>query len=127
MQKNADTTYMIQYTGDFIGTPLSYLLSKKGDTITTYSYSDNRKIDKRLKSFPRVIKDSIFRKNAALIYFLPVGVNIFFNPIYLSPDSLQQMWRAMGKLNTWQLRDDKIDGEGCVVKQNKDGSYNQCR
>ncbi|KQN35859.1 hypothetical protein ASE92_06870 [Pedobacter sp. Leaf41] len=117
-QKNADSTYILQFVGTF-NIPSYRILSKVGDTITTYTYKSNTKLDHKVKNIPKAFRDMFLKKNGNLIYFIPVDINVFFNPHYLSLDSLNQFWSKSSKLKMWDINDDKIDGEGCGEKHSR--------
>ncbi|QDW23741.1 hypothetical protein [Pedobacter sp. KBS0701] len=114
-QKHADSTYIISSANQY---HIEYqILSKVGDTISTYTYKSNTKLGPKLKEIPRAFREAFLKKNANLIYFIPVDINVFFQPKYLNLDSLKQFWTKSAKLKMWSVSDDKIDGEGCDLKQ----------
>ena len=115
-QKHADTTYIKTSSSQF--DPEYQILSKVGDTISAYTYKSNTKLSSKLKEIPRVFREAFLNKNGNLIHLTPVEINVFFQPKYLSTDSLKQLWIKTSELNMWDVKDDKIDGEGCDVKQN---------
>ncbi len=115
-QKHADSTYIISSANKFY---IEYkILSKVNDTISTYIYKTNTTLGPKLREIPKAFRDAFLENNGNLIYFIPVDINVFFQPTYLSLDSLKQFWEKSSKLKMWDVNDDKIDGEGCDVKQN---------
>lgn len=123
LQKYADSTIVLQYTGGFT-VPEYKILSKKGDTISTYIYKSEFKFDKAIREYPQVFRDSILKNNGLTIFFTPIDINRYFNFYYLNKDSLMSFWSASSQLKLWQINDDKVDGEGCKVKVGKDGIWN---
>ncbi|MGN8059405.1 hypothetical protein ACTJKN_24205 [Pedobacter sp. 22163] len=117
-QQHADSTYIISSRGSF-DIPNYKILSKVGDTISAYTYESNAKVGPKLREIPKVFRDTFLKKNANLIYFIPADINIFFQPKYLNINSLKQFWTKSSKLKIWSINDDKIDGEGCDVRQPK--------
>lgn len=121
MQANADSTLVFEFTSNWMHAPEYYLLSKKGDTLTCYTY----KALKNFKSYqflaPKKITAEIYKKNIYNILNAPVDINIYFNPFELKNDQITQFWKDVMFLNPWQLNDDSIDGEGCPVVKRKDG------
>jgi len=116
-QKHADSTFIISSANQY---DIEYrILSKAGDTISAYTYKSNTKLSPKLKEIPKVFRDAFLKNNGNLIYFVPVDINIFFQPKYLNLDSLGQFWAKSSGLKMWRVNDDKIDGEGCDVKQPK--------
>ena len=116
-QKHADTSYIKTSANQF--DPEYQILSKVGDTISGYTYKSNTKLSAKLKGIPKVFREAFLNNNGNLIYFIPVDINVFFQPKYLSTDSLKQLWRKSSELEIWKVNDDKVDGEGCDVKQNQ--------
>ncbi|RYF21550.1 MAG: hypothetical protein EOO42_10370 [Flavobacteriales bacterium] len=115
LQKNADSTIVLEFVTGWIQKPSLKILSKKGDTISLYAYGDNRKSIKAGLT-PKSIRDSIFEKNKNSIFSAPVAINVFFNSIYLREDSLRFFWNRTEKLKPWQITDDSMDGEGCKIR-----------
>lgn len=122
-QQHADSTYIISSRGSF-DIPNYDIISKVGDTISAYTYKSDTKVGPKLREIPKVFRDTFLKKNANLIYVIPADINVFFQPKYLNVDSLKQFWIKSTKLKMWRVNDDKIDGEGCDILKNKDGSWN---
>ncbi|MGN7990068.1 hypothetical protein ACTJKC_22195 [Pedobacter sp. 22226] len=118
-QKNADSTYILQGLGTF-NIPNYRILSIVGDTISIYTYKPRVVLDSKLKTIPKIFKDAFLKNNGNLIYLVPIDINVFFQPEYLKIDSLKQFWVKSSKLKMWEIKDDKIDGEGCDIKKNGD-------
>lgn len=112
LQKNSDTSILLEYNYSTIHTPEYFILSKKGDTISAYTYKVLPSIDKRI-IVPHNIGYKIFKRNNFDIYNTVVDINIYFNPKYLSQDSLNKFWKEVNIFRPWQIKDDSIDGEAC--------------
>ncbi|MBB6274085.1 hypothetical protein HDF26_004558 [Pedobacter cryoconitis] len=114
LKANADTTFILQYTSNWMHTPEYLIISKKGDTISSYTYKSLPKVDKRI-NLPRAIGYQLNKRNTLDMYATTVDINLYFNPKYLSSDTLKQFWTSIVKLSPWQIKDDSIDGNGCPL------------
>lgn len=122
LQKNADSTLVLEYGRNRLGPVSLEILSKKGDTVTAYTYKDHSTIKKSLNHMPAAIRDAFFRYNRFKILFSPVEVNEYFNPVYFLPDSLQLMWTETLSLHPWTINDDIIDGFACPPNESGRGT-----
>lgn len=121
MQANADSTLVLEFTSNWYHAPAYYLLSKKGDTITCYTYKE-LKSPKAFKFLaPKKITKAIYEKNIYNIYNAPVDINIYFNPFEVEQGQVIKFWKDIMSLHPWGLNDDSIDGEGCPVVKRNDG------
>ncbi|WP_316844427.1 hypothetical protein [Pedobacter psychrodurus] len=114
MQANADSTIIVQYTGAWADSPVFYLLSKKGDTLTCYLYKDTRRYSS-INKVPRKIAMAMSSRTMMDIYKTPVDINRFFNIKDIQPDSLLKFWDEVSALKPWLIKDDAIEGAGCPV------------
>ncbi|WP_214225116.1 hypothetical protein [Pedobacter sp. B4-66] len=123
LQANADSTIIFQYAPYTAQLSPYYILSKKSDTITAYTYKALPRLDKRIK-LPRSIGLKIRHRNYIAISSAPIDVNIYFEPVYFSSKKLLDFWKNVGKESPWQLADDSADGHACVDKDgNRTGNY----
>ncbi|WP_288880470.1 hypothetical protein [Pedobacter panaciterrae] len=124
LQANADSTIIFQRSSNWIHVPSPYYtLSKKTDTITAYTYKSLPKLDKRIK-LPRSIAVKIRERDYLAVNWLPIDVNMYFQPVYFSPKKLLNFWKNIGKENAWLLADDSVDGHACIDNQgNRTGNY----
>lgn len=123
LQANADSTIIFQYELYSVQLSPYYILSKKADTITAYTYKALPKLDKRIR-LPRSIGAKIRHRNYIAINLVPIDVNIYFQPVYFSPKKLLNFWKNITKENPWQLADDSVDGHACIDSQgNRTGNY----
>lgn len=121
MQLNADTTFILEFKTNWHSFgPEYYLLSKKGDTISCYTYKDLRKPIRTL--MPERISWAILIKNTNNIASVPVDINIHFNPFEIQRDSVLKFWKDVLTLSPFIIKDDLIDGEGCPPIKNIDGT-----
>ncbi len=123
LQANADSTIIFQQSSNWFPQSPYYILSKKADTITAYTYKALPKLDKRIK-LPRSIGLKIRHRNSIAVNLVPIDVNMYFQPIYFSPKKLLNLWKNIGKETPWQLADDSVDGHACIDSQgNRTGNY----
>jgi hypothetical protein len=121
MQLNSDTTVILEFKTNWLGIgPEYYLLSKKDDTISCYTYKELRKPIRAL--IPEKISWAIFKYNTNNIASVAVDINIHFNPFEIKRDSVLKFWKDVTALNPFLIKDDLIDGDGCPPIKNKDGS-----
>lgn len=113
---HADTTIILQYESSWLRTPEYFIISKKGDTISSYTYKALPKIDKRI-ILPRAIGYKLNQRNKSDMFNTPVDINLYFNPKYLSPDTLIQFWASIMKFSPWRIKDESVDGNGCPLPQ----------
>lgn len=113
LQQDSDTTIVFQYTTNWIGPSAFYahFLSKKGDRLQLYAYRD----------FIRGgSPDSVSNKQQLgprnEIILVPESRNRYLNPLRVSPAQLELLWSNLMAQKPWQIRDDKVDGEGCPEK-----------
>lgn len=116
MQMNADTTLILEHESGWLSTPKYWLLSKKGDTITAYTYedSDNRKI-----LMPEAIRQKLIKVHN-YAESIDVGVNRFFQAVPISKNELSKLWDKVLKEAPWKINDDTVDGKGCPIDVNKE-------
>lgn len=50
------------------------------------------------------------------IMLVPEDVNKFFNPYALKPHVTQAFWSALMEYHLWEIKDDQVEGEGCINK-----------
>lgn len=123
LQANADSTIIFQHSSNWLPLSPYYILSKKSDTITAYTYKALPRLDKRIK-LPLSVALKIQYRNYVAVNLVPIDVNIYFQPVYFSPKKLLNFWKNIGKESPWQLADDSVDGHACVDKDgNRTGSY----
>lgn len=123
LQANADSTIIFQQSSNWSPQSPYYILSKKADTITAYTYKALPQLDKRIK-LPHSIGLKIRHGNYIAVNLVPIDVNIYFQPIYFSPKKLLSFWKNIGKEKPWQLTDDSVDGHACIDSHcNRTGNY----
>ncbi len=121
MQTNADSTLILEFTSNWYHAPEFYLLSKKGDTLTCYTYKANKNPRLFKPSAPEKIASAIYKNNIYNIYNAPVDINIYFNTFELEQTQVVQFWKDIMLLTPWELNDDSVDGHGCPVVKRNDG------
>ncbi|PWS26574.1 hypothetical protein DHW03_17560 [Pedobacter yonginense] len=111
-KSNADSTIIIHYESNWGIKPTYFILSKKGDTINTYTYITHMKSDRR-NVLPHNLAYRLYQNT-----LVEADINPYFNTKYLSADSLKAFWNEVSVLKAWYINDDQIDGVGCAVDKN---------
>ncbi|TBO45059.1 hypothetical protein [Pedobacter kyonggii] len=111
LKDNTDTTFVLKYESNWNLNPEYLILSKKRDTINAYVYKITTSLDQRIV-IPHNFSYKFYQNTQ-----VPVDVNPYFNPKYLSADSLMNIWKELTSLKPWSINDDQIDGAGCPVSQ----------
>jgi len=117
LQKNADTTILLERINYRINRSIYFMISKVGDTISIYQYQQLKEIDKRIM-LPKAIAYKLYKRNRLNYINEPVDINIYFNPIYLNKDSSIFFWQSLLKQEPWRINDDSVDGESCPDAKN---------
>jgi hypothetical protein len=121
LRENADTTIIFRYTSNWIRLPEWFILSKKGDTLTAYSYQPHPFFDPRIE-LPEAMALKL-KKRIVRIRSVSVDINDYFNPVYLDHDTIITFWRNVTLLNPWRIKDDAQEGTGCPVVKGKQRNY----
>lgn len=110
MQENADTTVIMSYSSNWFSPKHYMLLSKKGDTLTSYQYKNIDDITtlSRVK-VPSAIRHNVFYKRLQD----PVDVHGEFHLVVIKDEILRSFWRDLQLLDLWSLKDDSIEGLHC--------------
>lgn len=87
LQLNADSTIILEHGSSWISPPKYWILSKKGDTTTAYSYGIDSKNNILM---PRAIKNALARINSYSV-INKIDVNQFFKPISLSTENYKEI------------------------------------
>ena len=117
-QKNADSTIFYSFDNYSSPDPYFLILSKKGDTLSAFTYKA-KKITEDRSNLPFNIRYALFLRDRFGITKVPVAVNAYFNPVFLSRDSLFAFWQSVSKQDIWTIKDDLQDGgEGCPKIKN---------
>lgn len=118
LMKNSDTTFVLKYESNWLVAPEYLIISKKGDTITAYTYKSNPGIDKRI-ILPHSIAYALYKRNKFDIMKAAVDINFYFNPIYFPQDTLKMFWNSIMDVSPFKIKDDTIEGKGCPIINNK--------
>lgn len=123
MQANADSTLILEYTSNWMHTPQYYLLSKKGDTLTCYSYKVTS-LDRSVMLAPKKISQQII-KNDSKKFSEPVDINNYFSVCKMTKAQVKTFWDGVNAFKPWALKDDSTEGEGCpaAAHKNTDAGY----
>ncbi|WP_316842169.1 hypothetical protein [Pedobacter gandavensis] len=111
MQANADSTLVLEFTSSWFHFPEHYLLSKKGDTISCYTY----KAPENIYSYgptPAKISSAMY-KFTMKILSVPLDVNQYFSSYTKNLEERKSFWNQLSILQPWALKDDSVEGEGC--------------
>jgi hypothetical protein len=110
--QDADTTIVFQYTTNWLGPSAhyAYFISKKGKALTLYTYRDKKV--RRSESLDT--QNQIGARNEIML--VPEEVNKFFNAYPVEPHVTQAFWSALMEYHPWEIKDDKVEGEGCINK-----------
>lgn len=117
MQANADTTIVVELVTNWVSiAPDVYLLSKKGDTLTCYTYRDL--VYQRYGGIliPTTVRRAMRKIHERRILTVPMDVNEFFSINVVSQQTLKSMWNEIISEQPWTLLDDEKEGEGCPIK-----------
>ncbi|WP_256005243.1 hypothetical protein [Pedobacter deserti] len=110
MQKHADTTIIIEYRGGWM-TPHCQMISKKGDTITAYTYQTYN------SPLYGVLMPTAIREKLIEVHDLRSerwgDVNRMLDVKKVSTEALRRAWTALVAEKPWDVRDDTMDGVGC--------------
>ncbi|SFE48367.1 hypothetical protein SAMN03003324_00635 [Pedobacter antarcticus] len=112
LQDNADSTVVFGYKTGFLSPPEFVMISKKGDTITAYTY---RAPPAEEVLMPHNIGYAVLMNHRFSIYKVPIAVNQFFNPFFIPGDELLILWKALKDEQAWDIQDDTVDGGGCPL------------
>lgn len=114
MQANTDSTIVIEYDSNWLmATPEAYLLSKKGDMMSAYTYRDLAFSKVGHVLIPHEIRAAMIKVSGVKINLVPKDINEFFDVRNVKQDTLKSLWKTMLGLEPWTLHDDEVDGEGC--------------
>lgn len=114
LKSNGDSTIILHYQSTWEIPPKYMILSKKGDTISTFTYDIINNTDKRA-IMPHNFMYKLFEVGFLKFNKGPASINEFFHPKYISADSLRHLWRSVMSVKPWGIKDDKIDGVGCPI------------
>jgi hypothetical protein len=122
MQANADSTIIYESKGSQ-GLEHNYLImSKKGDTLTCYTYRDLAYVPTSETVMPRSIRRAMFEHVQVNIWSVVPDVNEFFRPYPMRAADRKKFWSDLNAFKPWAIKDDGVDGLGCpVVKRVVDG------
>lgn len=115
LQKNADSTLILEYENNWLHITQYQVLSKKEDTIAIYMYKPLPQIDKRI-ILPKAMSYKMYQRNFLNAFSIPVDINFYFNPKYLPKDSLKLFWKKIETLKPWTIKDDAVEGNGCPIE-----------
>lgn len=111
MQANADSTLILEFTNDWLHSPEYYLLSKKGDTISCYTYKTNEKYT-FYGPTPAKISRAMYNFHMKIISE-PADINQYFRSYTEKLGERKSFWNQVAVLQPWQLKDDAVEGNGC--------------
>jgi hypothetical protein len=117
MQANADSTLILAYTSNWVHTPQYYLLSRKGDTLTCYSYKVPN-LDRSVLLAPKKIRQQII-ENDSKKFSEPVDINNYFKIYKMTEAQVKTFWDDVNAFKPWMLKDDSTEGEGCPAAAHK--------
>jgi len=93
MQANTDTTIVIEQVTNWVAiSPEVYLISKKGDTLSCYTYRDLVYQRDNGILIPTNIRREMKKIRECKILTNPMDVNEFFNVCALDQKTLSRMW-----------------------------------
>ena len=119
LKTNADSTIVMSYESAWEIDPAYYMLSKKGDTLSAYTYKARYNVDQR-SIIPHNLRYRLYQNTQ-----VPADVNSYFSAKYLSVDSLKNFWKELITLQPWHIDGDKINEAGCPIY--KDSLQRQIR
>jgi hypothetical protein len=115
MQANADTTIVMEYVSNWMGSPEAYFLSKKDGILNCYTYRDAAYLSNGNHPIPADIRSAMKKVSGTKILFEPMDVNEFFKVSLVDKKTLSRMWYQVNRLKPWTMMEDKIKGAGCDI------------
>lgn len=117
-QKNTDSAIFYTFDNYSSGAPNFLILSKKGDTVSAFTYKLQKNQDEDRSNLPFSIRYALFLRDRYDITKIPIDINQYFNQVKLQKDTLNYFWNLVAKLNPWKLDDDIQNGYGCPINKN---------
>lgn len=115
MRDNSDTTIVVELASTWVAiAPDIYLLGKKGDTLTCYTYRD-LVYQKSSILIPSTIKGEMRKANGIKIISKEIDVNEFLHVSAINQKTLGELWSKIKREKPWTLLDDQAEGEGCGI------------
>ncbi|SEL40387.1 hypothetical protein [Parapedobacter koreensis] len=93
------------------------IISKKGDTVSCFSYLIDHKKILEGGELPKDLRD-VYWDSTYSAFTKEVGFNPYLAVRPIAPDSAFRIWGQISKLEPWQINDDQADGDGCPVDSN---------
>jgi hypothetical protein len=116
MQANSDTTIVFERVFNWVPiSPEIYLISKKGDTLTCYTYRDLVYQRNEGILIPTNIRREMRKISNRKILTDPINVNEFLNVCAINLKNLNKLWNGIKNEKPWSLLDDEIEGKGCFI------------
>ena len=113
MQDNSDTTIVVENASNWVtDAPEIYLLSKKGDTLTCYTYRD-LVYQRSGILIPKRIRGEMRKANRLKILVTEIDVNEFLYVSAIDQKTLGELWNKIKREKPWTLLDDQAEGQGC--------------
>lgn len=114
-KQTADSTLILtEKSGWSLWNTNALILSKKGDTVTCYEYKLVPPKQSLLKRVPEQLADILSEQYRAVAKD-SLRLNVYFEVYPTSLDRAQAFWSRVAKLGPWQLKDDRVDGQGCPI------------
>lgn len=114
-RQQMDSTIILETKNSWFHGKDALIVSKKGDTISCFSYYINiMDITKQRSGLPAALSKLIFRQ----VYWdfsQDIAVSPYLEVVHLSSDNTKQIWNTIRQLKLGQLADDKVDGYGCPI------------
>ncbi|WP_222535725.1 hypothetical protein [Pedobacter polysacchareus] len=111
MQVNADSTLVLEFTNSWFHFPAYYLLSKKDNIISCYTYELTEKPG-AFGPTPAKISEAMFKLQMKILSE-PMDINNFFRSYLGKLEERKQFWNEVSALRPWQLKDDAMEGDRC--------------
>ncbi|GAA4807242.1 hypothetical protein GCM10023231_40540 [Olivibacter ginsenosidimutans] len=119
-KQSADSTLILtEKSGWSLGNTNALVLSKKGDTVACYQYKLVPPQQSSLKRIPKQLA-AILNEQYHAAAKDSLRLNAYFKVYPLDVDRAQVFWIHIMKLEPWQLKDDRAEGEGCPVVDSAD-------
>ncbi|MBC8985995.1 hypothetical protein H9X96_09410 [Pedobacter sp. N36a] len=111
MQANADSTLVLEFTSSWLHFPAYYLLSRKDNIISCYTYELTEKPG-AFGPTPAKISEAMFKLQMKILSE-PMDVNYYFRSYLGRLAERKEFWNQISSLQPWQLKDDAMEGDRC--------------
>ncbi|RZK76022.1 MAG: hypothetical protein EOO92_15235 [Pedobacter sp.] len=117
MQKNTDSTLVLEFTSNWVGPPNLYIISKTAGLHNVFTYRSIAENRFGPIYLPSGIKAEMRSGSNRRIYSTTPSINEFFQPYPMKDKDVRILWSKMNAHKPWLLTDDSTNGEGCPTRK----------